>query len=354
MADGIPSYFLRCNYREEPTPVALDLYLPPLEQGGSTTSTFRPTIVYFHGGGLTVGDKTSWFPNWVHARAMAAGYAFLSADYQLLPPATGHEIVEDIKLLFSFIGSEINDVIKSHGRYDGIDTERLSVVGSSAGGLCAYLAGIHAYPKPKSIISIYGMGGDFLTPHYLTPKYAPFLLGRELLDKSDFPDFIYPKSLDLPRTTSSKPTYHGPDYHIPGFPSNPRMLLARLFLQFGIYLDYYTGIHNPSISNQLRLYISNRQQSLQPLPIPEDHHQLFPQFNISSLPPIFFIHGSDDTAVPAKESQSLRDQLQVFGTSTVLKICVGMEHSFDYQQDAEKLWGDIFDEAFTFLGDHLR
>ncbi|KAF8512859.1 alpha/beta-hydrolase [Hysterangium stoloniferum] len=354
MADKLPSYVLSCNYREEPTPVALDLYLPPLEQERSTTPIFRPTIVYFHGGGLTVGDRTSWFPTWVHARAMAAGYAFVTADYQLLPPATGHEIVEDIKALFSFIGNKINDVINSHGRYDGIDPEKLSAVGNSAGGLCAYLAGIHAYPKPKSLISIYGMGGNFVSPHYLTPKYSPFFLGRELLDKSDFPNFIYPQSLDLPPTTSSKPTYHGPDYHIPGYPSNPRMFVARLFLQLGNYLDYYTGIHNPSFSDQLRPRMSDKPQSLQPPPVPANDCQLFPQFNISALPPIFFIHGSDDTAVPAKESQSLYDQLHVFGTSAVLKICAGMEHSFDYQPDAEKLWGDIFDEAFTFLGGHLK
>src|SRR5882724_9417918 len=93
----------------------LDLYLPPPQ---NTSPSLRPALVYFHGGGLTAGDKTSWFPFWLHGmlsslisspflhpttedRAMTAGYAFIAPDYQLLPPATGHHILEDIKDLFT-------------------------------------------------------------------------------------------------------------------------------------------------------------------------------------------------------------------------------------------------------------
>jgi acetyl esterase/lipase len=39
----------------------LDLYPPT-----SWLDQPRPALVYFHGGGLTVGDRTSWFPQWLH------------------------------------------------------------------------------------------------------------------------------------------------------------------------------------------------------------------------------------------------------------------------------------------------
>jgi carboxylesterase type B len=26
-----------------------------------------PAVVYFHGGGMTVGDRASWFPTWLHS-----------------------------------------------------------------------------------------------------------------------------------------------------------------------------------------------------------------------------------------------------------------------------------------------
>jgi len=90
---------------------------------------------------------------------ISLGYGFISADYQLLPPATGHDIVKDIRDVFSFITG--NAIVDKNMRIKG-DPDRLAVAGSSAGGLCAYLAALHASPRPKALLSIYGMGGNFL------------------------------------------------------------------------------------------------------------------------------------------------------------------------------------------------
>ena len=92
-------------------------------------------------------------------RVTALGYAFVSADYQLLPPATGEDIVKDIQDIFSFL---VKIDIKDFRCTFKIDPDAMAVAGSSAGGLCAYLAAMHVSPKPKGIVSIYGMGGNFL------------------------------------------------------------------------------------------------------------------------------------------------------------------------------------------------
>lgn len=95
---------------------------------------------------------------------------FISADYTLLTPATGHDIVRDIMDLFRFLDTGLNQEIRTmheNGssprelRFE-VDTTALAVAGSSAGGLCVYLAAMHAVPKPKAILSLYGMGGDML------------------------------------------------------------------------------------------------------------------------------------------------------------------------------------------------
>lgn len=134
-----------------------------------------PAVVFFHGGGMTSGDRRSWFPTWllspsspplsrlpVHAdlrcqypeRTIAAGLAFISADYRLLPPSTGHDILDDVVDLFAFLArTQLLGTVQ-------IDTTRLAVAGASAGGMCAFLAAIHAYPKPCAVLSIYGLGGN--------------------------------------------------------------------------------------------------------------------------------------------------------------------------------------------------
>lgn len=89
---------------------------------------------------------------------MSLGYAFISADYQLLPPATGHDIVQDIQDLFGFLSQT---ELSGHPYRFKINVNKIAVSGSSAGGLCAYLAATHCSPKPKAVVSMYGMGGNF-------------------------------------------------------------------------------------------------------------------------------------------------------------------------------------------------
>ena len=184
-----------------------------------------PAVLYFHGGGLTVGDRKSWFPAWLQClsnilskrllitlslllgRLCNAGIAFISADYRLLVPSTGHDILQDIKDLFIFLEHGLNQAI--HETLSPlnlpsflIDPQSIAVSGTSAGGLCAYLSAMHSSPKPVALVSMYGMGADFLvssevvhescfdpdlfvliqTDHYLQPKTKPFFRGREILN----------------------------------------------------------------------------------------------------------------------------------------------------------------------------
>ena len=55
-------------------PLYLDIYHPSLKKPDSEESDLTtdrcsdflvPAVVYFHGGGLTVGNRNSWFPNWL-------------------------------------------------------------------------------------------------------------------------------------------------------------------------------------------------------------------------------------------------------------------------------------------------
>ena len=50
--------------------ISVDVYPPTLVPGHRTVPKV-PAVVYFHGGGLAVGDRASWFPSWLQSAWLA-------------------------------------------------------------------------------------------------------------------------------------------------------------------------------------------------------------------------------------------------------------------------------------------
>jgi acetyl esterase/lipase len=176
-----------------------------------------------------------------------------------------------------------------------------------------------------------------------------------MLDPASFQEYMYPRSSTVPAISDSGLSYDPPTAPIPGYPSNPRMLLVRLYLQLGIFLDYYLGEHDPSISAELRDALTNgddvhRMRDL----IPERHIHLFPQFGVDSdWPPTYLVHGELDSAVPVHDSDNMYARFRDAGVPVKLEVVKGQEHSFGFQPDAEHLFASTFDAVLEFLNVHL-
>ena len=93
----------------------------------------------------------------------------MGADYRLLYPSTGFDIIEDMKALFSFLADPkfSQDHLPSG---ISLDANRIALVGASGGAYPAMAAGIHAHPKPKALLLLFGMGGDMLGDGWVKPK----------------------------------------------------------------------------------------------------------------------------------------------------------------------------------------
>ncbi|KZT73753.1 alpha/beta-hydrolase [Daedalea quercina L-15889] len=379
--------YLTFTYKEvDNTCLLLDVYLPGHHgqlRPAQRSHISCPVVVYFHGGGLTVGNKRSWFPRWLHRRMTRAGCAFISVEYRLIPPSTGHDVLADVKDAMHFISHKLNSLLlHNHDSDDAeatlpaftVDSGRVAVVGTSSGGLCAFFAAIHATPRPKAVLSMYGMGGNMLTPHYFMPKKEIFFRGRELLEPVRFSEYLYPASQQLSTTADSPLAYHPSGSPTPGYPANPRMQLARLYFQLGVYLDYYTGYHEPSLSAAIREAYghssdlepesgNSRVDQLRSL-VPAESLHLFPQFCVSEpmseslrWPATLLVHGTADTAICADESRNLYTLLRHAGVDVALRLVQGQEHSFDYVKNAEEIFGGeggLFGEAAAFLIRHLE
>jgi pimeloyl-ACP methyl ester carboxylesterase len=169
-------------------------------------------------------------------------------------------------------------------------------------------------------------------------------MGFELLDPSNFTEFIYPASAKLAPIAQSPAKHHGPDSPTPGLPANPRMKVAQLWLQLGTYLDYWTGEHEPSLSEALR-------DNPRPADaLPPAHRAIFPQLLVTpDWPRVMLVHGSEDTAVPADSSRVMHALLRAAEVESVLRIVEGAGHAFDLKGDVEPTYGGLFDESVEFL-----
>lgn len=121
---------------------SLDLYLPAGPEGGS--KSLRPVVVYIHGGGLMVGDKSNRMPDKVRL-FNDLGYIFVSINYRLSP-----ELQEDLTGAFApnrvRAPDHIADVAEAMGwlsknlRSYGGDPDQIVLIGHSSGAHLAALA----------------------------------------------------------------------------------------------------------------------------------------------------------------------------------------------------------------------
>lgn len=65
---------LTFTYKEvDDHPILIDVYPPTLAHNHRIAPAV-PAVLYFHGGGLTVGNRASWFPSWLQSQYTVARF----------------------------------------------------------------------------------------------------------------------------------------------------------------------------------------------------------------------------------------------------------------------------------------
>jgi acetyl esterase/lipase len=91
------------------------------------------SVVLVHGGGFVIGSRRMKAMRFLSSRLVAAGLTVASVDYRLIFRGGGlTEALDDVSAGIDFW--------RSRAPREGLDPERISLVGLSAGGALAYLA----------------------------------------------------------------------------------------------------------------------------------------------------------------------------------------------------------------------
>lgn len=136
----------------------LDLHVP------DGAGPFAAAILV-HGGGFDQGSKSTNVRPLFQPLA-DAGFAWFSIDYRLAPEAQLPQAVEDVDDAIRWV--------KSHAETYHVDTNKLALIGESAGGLLVNYVGTHDAPGTRVAVVV-----DF---------YGPSDYGKLVLLRRDHPD----------------------------------------------------------------------------------------------------------------------------------------------------------------------
>ena len=234
---------------------ALDIYLPPNAQGKV------PAVIVVHGGAYVVGSKKDTAKSPLTKLLLDNQMAVVAINYRLLPDNGYPSQTDDVNQAFNFI--------RTNGERYGIDTQRLAVIGESAGGqLAQYVSNVQGKDKVRATVTYFAPSDVVRPTDYedQSCKNSANVIGLMSLFLPKLPkDFVVHESLV------------GEKYNTPAYVAKAKVI------------------------SPLHLVSSN-------------------------TPPILMFHGNKDCFVPMAFSQAYQSALQKQGVEAELIIADGLGH----------------------------
>jgi acetyl esterase/lipase len=264
----------------------------------------RPVIVWVHGGALIAGNRVKPKQR-VSEPLLEAGYVIVSIDYRLAPETKLPGILEDLEDAYAWVhrwGPEL-----FHGK-----TDRLIVMGGSAGGYLTFTAGFRAKPRPTALVAFWGYG-DLSGSWYSEPSEQ--YMKQKMVSKE----------------------------------------------------EAYGGVSGPELTDggirrrdRGRFYLYCRQQGLWPIEVtgfdPKTEDKAYDRFSpvrnvTKDYPPTLMVHGTEDTDVPYEQSVLMVEQFKKHGVPHRLITIPNAGHGIG--DGNPKLLDQAYGDVLAFVKKHL-
>jgi acetyl esterase/lipase len=247
------------------------------------TDRAAPVILFIHGGALVEGSRT-WINEIQRSEFLEDGFAVVSIDYRLAPETKLAEIASDIDDAISWVRNE-------GAKQYHLDPNRLAIIGQSAGGYLALLAGCRVQPRPRAVVSFYGYGD--ITASWLSRPAAFY---------TQMPPVEAEKAFRVVGTS--------PVSCIESPASYERDRLYVYCRQHGVWPQVVVG-HDPKLEPEAFLHYC-----------PVNHVD-------RDYPPTLLLHGDADTDVPYEQSVLMAARLDRAGVDHELITIANGDHGFD-------------------------
>jgi acetyl esterase/lipase len=273
--------------------IKLNLYVPSI----STSSL--PILVWFHGGGLLQGSRSRVATHMVNG-VSKYGFALVSADYRLAPQVTVAEILTDVQDCLKFV----YDKLPKHTPTGiALDTSRIIVSGSSAGGYLSLLAGLYSKVKIRAILAIYP----------ITNPYGKFFTNPQPIPESHIDQALVAPYLDRNAEAAADSDAESTRNKFYFYMMQEANLASLLSIK--------PGEDTFIISEQLK--------------------------KRRSFLPCFIVHGDADRYVGVEQADEVVNILKNIGADYDYERLMGVDHLFDIDEKVQ------MENMYTFMAKHL-
>lgn len=298
---------LTFEFAKREVPVHLDLCLP-----SSPSTDPLPVFIWWHGGGLIQGARQSMAP---HLKRVVDKFniAVVSTDYRLAPQVRVPEIMKDMQDCFAYVVEKLPADLKARGEEVKLDTDRIVLSGSSAGGWQCLMVGLGMcegstraqLEKVRGIAAIYPI--TTMDHPFFLRKQVPF--GGTLKDDPDsFAEFRDPNA---PVTANTASVEHRKKFYMHAQQEGlfPSLLFSDEQMKQGWMqkTDVVTFLKGSS----------------------EEQRKAFP--------PVYIVHGEKDSAVDVDHARRLEKALKEVGASVKYDEVPGRDHLWDQLEPEENL-----------------
>lgn len=176
-------------------PLVLDLHVP------SDAAGPVPCVIYLHGGSFNAGDRRhlpgNWPANGLFEKLIAAGLAVATVDYRLFDEAGPLAEVQDCAAAIRYLRHFANDL--------GLDAERFTIWGESAGATLAALVAFLADTPKEQLLGSFGVPDVSAAVRSVVLYYPPADMARMAVEVADA---LPLQGLDAEQISAFSPVHH--------------------------------------------------------------------------------------------------------------------------------------------------